>query len=359
MDAWWPRIIDAMFDASADNAFSHLGIGTHDAPQNHQGSAFGGGAYAHVQKDLRQVLGLSVTDPWSQTYCGGGVLATCHDDLWAALSLAAGDLQSQFGSPLVANWQRTVAHDQITSVVSGLPQLASFHWVNRPTFQQLVQVTPGCAGDPDCDALPTVFDNCPATANPGLENDDRNFIELVTKPYDDATLANSDGIGNACDADDDNDGIPDLTEAAGPPCASATAATNPLLRDTDGDRALDGAECALGTNPVLSSSAPTSAACGSSADADGDGVLNFREFCYYGTDPLSANTDFDTCGDRREIASINGDQRVDVIDLQQIASEQGAYVTPGSAVKVNFDITKNGTIDFIDLQLTAAAAGNC
>jgi hypothetical protein len=47
---------------------------------------------------------------------------------------------------------------------------------------------------------------------------------------------------------------------------------------------------------------------------------------------------------------------VNVIDLQQIAAEAGAYAPPGTPVKNNFDITKNGAIDVIDLQQVAAAA---
>ena len=53
-----------------------------------------------------QVLGQPVTGPWSRTYCGGGDLAACRSCLWDALSQAAADLEAEFGSASVADWQR-------------------------------------------------------------------------------------------------------------------------------------------------------------------------------------------------------------------------------------------------------------
>jgi len=106
-------------------------------------------------------------------------------------------------------------------------------------------------------------------------------------------------------------------------------------------------------------SRPTQAQCGATTDADGDKLVTFREVCFYGTDPNNANTDGDACRDGREVASINGNTAVDVIDLQQIASEAGAYTLPGSPVKVNFDITKDGNINVVDLQQSAAQNGSC
>ena len=41
---------------------------------------------------------------------------------------------------------------------------------------------------------------------------------------------------DACDTDDHNDGLSDVLEAGGSPCASATGATSMILADSDGDR---------------------------------------------------------------------------------------------------------------------------
>ena len=113
----------------------------------------------------------------------------------------------------------------------------------------------------------------------------------------------------------------------------------------------------LSANPTSAANAPTIAACGSTSDSDGDGVVNFRETCYYNTSVSGSNSDGDLCADGKEIASINADTQVNVIDLQQIAQSAGPSSDPDYIV--DFDITKNGSIDVIDLQQAAAQAGAC
>src|SRR4029079_8115068 len=69
--------------------------------------------------------------------------------------------------------------------------------------------------DPDGDGLTGPNDNCPTVNNLSQANNDANFIDQ-SPPYapgvDDKTLTRSDLPGDACDADDDNDGIADATE---------------------------------------------------------------------------------------------------------------------------------------------------
>ena len=140
LDAWWPRLVAAMFDGPSGSAVEHLHLAVHDAPQNHLGSAFDGGFYAHVDKDLRRVLGRPVAGPWSRAYCGGGVPAACREALWRSLSAAAAELEAEFGSAAVGSWRRTVADDQIEFSALGLVSVPPMPWANRPTFQQVVQV---------------------------------------------------------------------------------------------------------------------------------------------------------------------------------------------------------------------------
>jgi hypothetical protein len=98
----------------------------------------------------------------------------------------------------------------------------------------------------------------------------------------------------------------------------------------------------------------------SGTDTDGDNMLDYREVCYYNTNPASVNTDGDPCHDQREFNSVNENNAVDVIDLQAVSAEaNGTYTLPGSAVKVDFDITKNASVDVIDLGIVAAAEAAC
>jgi len=140
MDAWWGPLTSAMFDPGTGHAPANLHLTVHDPPQNHLGSAFDAGLYGQVDKDLRQVLGLPVASPWSRPYCGRGQLAACRQALWESLAAAAGRLEAEFGSPAVANWKRSVADDEIRFSAVGLTTAPSMPWVNRPTFQQVVQV---------------------------------------------------------------------------------------------------------------------------------------------------------------------------------------------------------------------------
>ena len=52
----------------------------------HLGSAYQDGWWGYVSKDLRRVLGQSVSDGFSRTYCGSGSLTACRDALRQALS---------------------------------------------------------------------------------------------------------------------------------------------------------------------------------------------------------------------------------------------------------------------------------
>lgn len=213
--------------------------------------------------------------------------------------------------------------------------------------------------DWDGDTVLNSTDNCIAVSNPSQTNLDGNFIGLSPyKTFDDLSRARSDTSGDECDSDRDGDGRSNSDEGSGSGCSGNTS--DPDNADTDGDNFLDGPECSLSSDPGDIASKPAEASCGGLGDTDGDGVTNRREFCYYRTASNNLDTDSDGCRDGREVGSINESNGVDVIDLQQIAMEaQGVYALPGNVVEVDFDLTKNGSIDVVDLQRAAAVSGNC
>jgi hypothetical protein len=234
----------------------------------------------------------------------------------------------------------------------------------------------GSLFDTDGDNRNNVIDNCIEAPNIGQENNDRIFDLPPTKMFDDATRPNSDKYGDVCDADDDNDGLKDYIEELGPPCASASGPTNPLLFDTDEDEILDGVECLLGSDPTVFASQPFNdagqdpdndlvptwleALLGSNPnvkDSDGDTVLDTFEIRAYGTDPTKADTDGDGCGDSREIASVNGDLSVGSIDLSQVAQTFGLASDPQYLAE--FDMNKDLKSSAIDLSFIAQRFGNC
>jgi hypothetical protein len=84
--------------------------------------------------------------------------------------------------------------------------------------------------DSDEDGVEDDADNCPTTSNA----DQLNF--------------DGDSKGDACDADDDNDGLADNAEAG--------HGTNPFKKDTDGDGWWDGTEVKQGYDPLDPDSHP-------------------------------------------------------------------------------------------------------
>lgn len=198
------------------------------------------------------------------------------------------------------------------------------------------------------------------------KNTDNEPIVTAGRP-DDSTVAMSDDEQDGCESDDDNDGLLDLAETPGCNGSAALLIVGP---DTDGDRIRDGAECALGSNPFNYNSRPAIPSVDADGDrlsdgfeflfgwspnnpdSDGDGINDGLEYMGYSTTPIDTNSDGDACPDDTEVASINGDTSVNVIDLSLVSGEAGV---PGPA---NYDVTKNREVNVLDLQLIAANLAN-
>jgi hypothetical protein len=218
--------------------------------------------------------------------------------------------------------------------------------------------------DADGDGVPDTSDNCPTTGNPGQENFDADgppwgngpgIGNGTGIPGNDATVPNGDGLGDACDPDIDNDGIPNGSDLYYPggdntyddnnngnpchPLGSDTADNGPSWdHNCNGKR--DGVEsiCPLATNP--------------NGDDDGDGLLNTWEVCKWGTDPSYWDTDGDGLhGDCKEAMDVNGNGFVTAADATFI--KQASFGVIGS--DGDFDINGNGFITNADAVLVLQA----
>ncbi|UJA19666.1 penicillin acylase family protein [Thermoleophilia bacterium SCSIO 60948] len=148
MDAWWPLLVEAQFKpALGDGLMDRIKAvrSIDDSPHKsgtNQGSAYNGGWYAYSQKDLRSVLRTKVRDPYSRKYCGRGSLKLCKKRLQRSLVQAAAipyeDVYAdaddcEGGDP---QW----CYDAVESRALGAITQPEIHWINRPTFQQIVEV---------------------------------------------------------------------------------------------------------------------------------------------------------------------------------------------------------------------------
>ncbi|MBD1373162.1 penicillin acylase family protein [Hazenella sp. IB182357] len=145
-DAVAVAIADEAFDRLLESVFPEMSKEMkfpqpfEDSPRFGVGSAFLKGGYAHLNKDLRQVLNQQVESPFHQTYCGKGNLQQCRLQLWNALQTTANQLTTKYGSSQVQDWKYDANQDDIKQTPLGLLEAPQLSWVNRPTFQQVVQI---------------------------------------------------------------------------------------------------------------------------------------------------------------------------------------------------------------------------
>jgi hypothetical protein len=149
MDAWWPLLIRAELQPVLGSKLldeSERDFPINDQPGQgtsgpHLGSAFDVGFYGIVQKDLRAALHRHVAGPLNRIYCGNGSLTACRAALRASLRKAISRTQVQvYPSDGVCAAGNQMCSDSIQFRAIGAITQPLIEWINRPTFQQAVEI---------------------------------------------------------------------------------------------------------------------------------------------------------------------------------------------------------------------------
>ncbi|MEU8227566.1 discoidin domain-containing protein [Kribbella sp. NPDC048915] len=141
LDAWWPLLVPAQFKDLGPELYGALVANLKiDEPPGPQGSAFQSGWWGFVQRDLRKVLGDPVQAAQPVTFCGGGSLAACRTTLTETLA-AATKVPVSTTYPATADCAAgdQVCADQIVHNPMGGITQDRIAWVNRPTYQQVIE----------------------------------------------------------------------------------------------------------------------------------------------------------------------------------------------------------------------------
>jgi acyl-homoserine lactone acylase PvdQ len=147
MDAWWPRLIRAMFEPVMGKQLLDQLEATYqidNEPNNHGdhlGSAYQEGFYGYVYKDLKRALKRPVKQKYAVAFCGRGKLDACRKALESSLKGALGEKATD----TYPADDSCKAGDQpcLDAVrfrpLGGITQ-PLIPWINRPTYQQAVEV---------------------------------------------------------------------------------------------------------------------------------------------------------------------------------------------------------------------------
>jgi acyl-homoserine lactone acylase PvdQ len=149
LDAWWPLLVPAQFRPGLGTDLYDALVRTQkiDERPSAQGSAFQNGWWGFVQRDLRKVLGDPVQTPQPVTFCGAGALTACRGVLANSLA-AALQVPAATTYPATADCAAgdQFCADQIVHQPMGGITQDRIAWVNRPTYQQVVEF-PARRGD--------------------------------------------------------------------------------------------------------------------------------------------------------------------------------------------------------------------
>jgi len=289
-----------------------------------------------------------------------------------------------------------LAHVTLRTVAEGLSplDLSGVILVDPPGEYITAGVADGSVSvvDGDLDGVPDAQDNCPTVYNPDQANTDRHRRPNgADVPGNWASNPVSDTLGDACDPDSDNDWMLDSDyntffptpippESVG---CNDSGPTYDLQRiDSDADTVIDGAECALGSNPNNAGSKPPgfpppdgdhdklpawldNLLCPTDVDGDtlaGDNdpdcdfydpsgsnaeFIDGVEFRGYGLKPAVVDSDADGCADWIEIVDVNGSRQANISDVYLVAMRANGLLgaESGTWCDNNIDDDSDGRVN--------------
>lgn len=139
-----PTVMDALWRPVAEAVMSPVfGDLTGDLDDIRDLGGLAGESY--VDKDLRRLLHQPVSGPFKLRYCGNGSLDACRASLWAVVDQVASQLAAAQGTDPAA-WRSPAR--RITFTPGLIPD--TMRAVQRPTFQQVLELAPTPGARPHC-----------------------------------------------------------------------------------------------------------------------------------------------------------------------------------------------------------------
>jgi acyl-homoserine lactone acylase PvdQ len=135
MDAAWPKIANAFMKPQLGPQLDELNslFSRFDQPPGGQYD----GWYQYFDRDIRDLLGMHVAQPFNNRYCGHGNKSKCRKAVWAALESAGTELTADQGTSDPAAWRADATAERIHFAPGFLK--TTMRYTNRPTgIQQVI-----------------------------------------------------------------------------------------------------------------------------------------------------------------------------------------------------------------------------
>ncbi len=135
MDAAWPKIADAFMKPQLGSQLNELDslFSRFDQPPGGQYD----GWYQYFERDVGQLLGERVVDPFQNRYCGHGNKSKCQQAVWNAIKAAGVELTADQGSSNPYAWRADATAERI-HFAPGLLS-TTMRYTNRPSgIQQVI-----------------------------------------------------------------------------------------------------------------------------------------------------------------------------------------------------------------------------